>query len=218
MKNAFILFTRLPIPGQTKTRLEKFISKDKCANLHKSMLKDIGKTLESVDADIFIFYTPNGSPYELKKILGDKYPYVKQSGKDIWKRMENALEIVLLKNYDKVILTGADIPSIDCKHINDSFKSLVNSDVVITPTYDDGYCLIGMKKLYRSIFNIYDKIDTLGVFNSTINAIKSCDLNVFINDKILDIDEEEDILSIINNYYNNENCTNTITYLKSIGY
>ncbi|SFE44573.1 TIGR04282 family arsenosugar biosynthesis glycosyltransferase [Peptostreptococcus sp. D1] len=218
MKRAFILFTRLPIPGHTKTRLEKYISKDKCADLHKSMLMDIDLTLSDVDADIFIFHTPNGTSSELKNIFNEKYEYLIQRGDDIWKRMANAFSDIFSLGYESVILIGADIPSINSKHINDSFKLLEKSDIVITPTFDDGYCLIGMNYFCSDIFDIEGNVDSLGVFGGTLKKIYENDLIVAINSKILDIDEEEDIFSIISLYYDMENCRNTIKYLKSIGY
>ena len=41
MKEAIIIFTRVPIPGQTKTRLEGFHTKNQCAEILTSFLKDI---------------------------------------------------------------------------------------------------------------------------------------------------------------------------------
>ncbi|MST62110.1 glycosyltransferase [Peptostreptococcus anaerobius] len=218
MKRAFILFTRLPIPGHTKTRLEKYISKDKCADLHRSMLMDIDLTLSNVDADIFIFHTPNGTSTELKHIFNEKYRYIIQKGDDIWERMANAFLDIFSLGYESVILIGADIPSIDSEHINNSFKLLEKSDIVITPTFDDGYCLIGMNFFCPDIFDIESNVDSLGVFGGTLKKVYENNLVASINSKILDIDEEEDILSIISLYYDMENCRNTIKYLKSIGY
>ena len=43
MKRAVIVFTRVPIPGQTKTRMMPYFSPEKCAKLHENFLKDSGK-------------------------------------------------------------------------------------------------------------------------------------------------------------------------------
>ena len=58
MREAIIIFTRVPIPGRTKTRLQGFLTKDQCAEIHKNFLKDIKKTCEKLNKDIFVFYTP----------------------------------------------------------------------------------------------------------------------------------------------------------------
>ena len=58
MKDALILFTRVPIPGQTKTRLMPFLTGEECARLHACFVKDIYEKAKQVDADIFVFFTP----------------------------------------------------------------------------------------------------------------------------------------------------------------
>ena len=55
MKDALILFTRVPIPGQTKTRLMPFLTGEECARLHACFVKDIYEKAKQVDADIFVF-------------------------------------------------------------------------------------------------------------------------------------------------------------------
>ena len=52
MREAIIIFTRVPIPGRTKTRLQGFLTKDQCAEIHKNFLKDIKKTCEKLNKDI----------------------------------------------------------------------------------------------------------------------------------------------------------------------
>ena len=58
MNKALILFTRVPIPGMTKTRLMPFLSGKECAELHTCFLKDIYEKAKQVEADLFVFFTP----------------------------------------------------------------------------------------------------------------------------------------------------------------
>ena len=54
MKWAVIVFTRVPSPGQTKTRMMPYFSPEECAKLHENFLKDIAQECEKVNADIFV--------------------------------------------------------------------------------------------------------------------------------------------------------------------
>ena len=83
MKKGFIIFTRLPIPGQTKTRLEGCLTKKQCSELHKNMLKDLNETSKNIDADIFISYTPNGDTKRLPEMFPVKNKKFSQRGEDI---------------------------------------------------------------------------------------------------------------------------------------
>ena len=54
MKQALILFTRIPVPGKTKTRLMPYFSPKQCAQLHTCFLKDISEQCRKVKADCFV--------------------------------------------------------------------------------------------------------------------------------------------------------------------
>ncbi len=69
MNNALILFTRVPIPGQTKTRLMPFLSGEECAKVHTCFVKDIYAKAKEVGADLFVFYTPRDEKSLLKEVL-----------------------------------------------------------------------------------------------------------------------------------------------------
>ena len=69
MKWAVIVFTRVPIPGQTKTRMMPYFSPEECAKLHENFLKDIAQECEKVNADIFVCYTPEKGKAYLEKLF-----------------------------------------------------------------------------------------------------------------------------------------------------
>ena len=72
MKWAVIVFTRVPIPGQTKTRMMPYFSPEECAKLHENFLKDIAQECEKVNADIFVCYTPEKGKAYLEKLFPDR--------------------------------------------------------------------------------------------------------------------------------------------------
>ena len=72
MKDALILFTRVPIPGQTKTRLMPFLTGEECARLHACFVKDIYEKAKQVDADIFVFFTPKDEKKLLQQVLDNE--------------------------------------------------------------------------------------------------------------------------------------------------
>ena len=139
MKEAIIIFTRVPIPGQTKTRLQSFLTKSQCGEIHKNFLKDIKFTCEKLNRDIFVFYTPEDKNNILKPILGYKYKYKIQEGNDLGQKMYNAINYVLSKKYNSCILIGTDIPYLKEEDLKNAFKILRDKDIVLGPTMDKGY-------------------------------------------------------------------------------
>lgn len=194
--NAFILMTRVPIEGETKTRLIGNLSKKECANLQFNFLKDIISLLDYIKnyADIFITYTPEDKFKIIEDIIPSYITSFPQKGINLGERMRNAFDYVFNKKYKRVILMGSDIPAVRLNHIIDSFKSLCDNDVVIGPTYDGGYYLLGMNNLYECIFDDDIKWGGENVFEKTINIAKGNNLKAAIAQKNRDIDTYEDLM------------------------
>ena len=190
-KNAWILFTREPVPGMTKTRLMPYFSETQCAMLHKCFIRDIAREMTKADADIIIAYT-GGEPEYLKKVFRNNAIFICQRGDDLGVRMENAIADTFALGYERVILTGSDIPEIEAESVETAFALLDAGDVVIGPTADGGYYLIGMKKLHHEAFDV-KLYGVATVFEETVASMKSAGLTVLKADTYEDIDTPEDI-------------------------
>jgi len=191
--NAVILFTRIPIIGKTKTRLQPFLTAEQCCLLHKAFLADIHKTLQQINSefDLIVFYTPNGDIRELKGLLLSAVSFLPQLGNNLGEKMDNAIKDVLTLGYKKCLLIGSDIPQLESDTIIESFKMLDQSDIVICPTEDGGYYLIGSKCPCGEIFEL-DEFGTFSVFENTLDKLKSSDKSYAIGKTALDIDEPSD--------------------------
>ena len=171
MKDKIIIFfTRIPVLGKTKTRLEPFLSKEECVQLQTAFIKDIYTNIKSMGIDIIVNYSDDGELGVLKNIIDEDVYYLKQEGKDLGEKMHNAISYSL-KKYKASVLIGSDLPLINSRDINEAFKILESKDMVISPTYDGGYYLIGMKDENEEIFKM--KYSTSSVFDETIDKIKS---------------------------------------------
>ncbi|MDU4860488.1 MAG: TIGR04282 family arsenosugar biosynthesis glycosyltransferase [Terrisporobacter othiniensis] len=197
MKEAIIIFTRVPIPGKTKTRLQSFLTKEQCAQIHKNFLKDIKYTCEKLKRDIFIFYTPEDKDNVLKDIFGYKFKYEIQEGKDLGEKMYKAIEYVLGKKYKSCILIGSDIPFLKEEDLKKAFEILKDKDIVLGPTVDKGYYLVGMKNTTKAVFeNI--QYGYGNVLDDTIASIKNSNLTYDLTNKNIDIDEKDDLFYFYN--------------------
>ena len=93
MEKALILFTRVPIPGMTKTRLMPFLTGEECARLHTCFVKDIYEKSKQVEADVFVFYTPKDEKRLLQAVLDEEAVCLPQYGDDLGERMKMRLEL-----------------------------------------------------------------------------------------------------------------------------
>ena len=216
--NALIIFTRIPIAGKTKTRLQTKLSPEECAEIHKCFLKDIYKKmidLKSHDIDIIISYNPEGDLNILKEIFYNENLYIKQGINNLNEneKIYNSMKEVFSLGYKKCILIGTDIPEISKENIIDSFYLLDNNDFVFGPSYDGGYYLVGMNEYNDIIVNVNS-----GTLDNIVNAIKNVNLKYSLIENRYDIDEYDDLLSL-NERINSSNkiiLENTNNFLKSI--
>ena len=217
MNNALIIFTRVPIPGMTKTRLMPFLTGEECAKIHSCFVKDIYEKVKEVEADIFVFYTPKDEKKLLKNILDDEAVYLPQYGEDLGQRMKNAIGICLRMGYEKVILMGTDIPQIHPETLTDAFENLDKKDIVIHPTFDGGYYLIGMKKEYESIWKI-ERYGTNTVIYDTLQHMRREHLSTAVGQMYYDVDDRDDLLHLYDDINKGSvcNCPNTIDYLELV--
>lgn len=193
--NALIIFTREPEPGKTKTRLMPYFSPEQCAGLHRCMIKDISKEMKKSDAAIIVAYTcgsDSGKPAFLRKIMGRKALFIKQRGADIGARMQNAISDALDLGYSKAVLIGTDIPEISSETINLSLTVLDDKDVVLGPTEDGGYYLIGMKAVHPEAFKV-ERYGGATVLEDTVRSLKNAGLSTVTVRTYGDMDIPEDL-------------------------
>lgn len=216
--NALILMTRVPLPGQTKTRLMDIMTGEECARLHRCFLKDLMNSLKQLNpqTDVFITYTPADSLQLLRPFILPQCATFPQKGESLGERMAAGFNHVFAIGYEKVILIGSDIPHLNVKDIEKSFSILEQHDIVLGPTYDGGYYLIGMKEANEQIFNINKSWGGKSVFKSTIANGNEQGLSIGLAAKYLDIDTKEDLFSFYNEHKNVENpaARHTMEFIK----
>lgn len=205
---ALIIFTRIPVPGETKTRLMPYFTPKQCAKLHSCFLKDIAVMCKKAEADVYICYTGGTSAvqgefhhicdapeYEagvLRRIFGECAGYFPQEGEDLGQRMYQAIAQVLARGYKSCVLIGTDVPQVRCKDIHQAFDILKTKDIVLGPTADGGYYLVGMKTARKEVF----EKQTYGhgsVLDNTIRSLEERNLSVGLGKRHCDIDTREDI-------------------------
>ena len=192
MKNALICFTRVPRPGVTKTRLLPVLTPEQCAGLHWAFLRDLAQVYEGVDAHLFVAYTADEGWEALKPVFPVARDFFPQEGDDLGQKMYHAMARVLGLGYESVVLTGADLPLLEPRHLLGGFAALENADVAIGPTSDGGYYLIGMKQPRREVFSI-SGYGGSSVYERTVAAAEAAGLSVAAAPVCDDVDTPEDL-------------------------
>ena len=198
MNTCLIVFVKNPIPNQVKTRLQPVLSAEQAASLYKAFLKDWFTTLHTLyDFDLIIAYTPSDSQPDLEKLIGKKVTYIPQIGIDLGERLTNATKWGAKNGYEKIIIVGSDSPTLPKSYITDAATALDSRDMVIGPSVDGGYYLIGfaMNALAKTVPYVFEGIkwSTAQVLQQTLTRIKACKATLKLLPPWYDVDTPEDL-------------------------
>lgn len=154
IKGALLVFTRAPVPGQTKTRLIPILGTQGAAEFHQAiLLKTLADAKASNYETVEIWCEPDINHLFLQKCSLDFSSTLQiQKGNDLGEKMHHAIDVTLLTN-NFVVLIGSDCPAISTDILNQSYQALSNGkDAVLGPSSDGGYYLVGLNKSNPMIF------------------------------------------------------------------
>lgn len=187
------IFCKAPIAGKVKTRLTPELTTTQAATVHQHLSKRIIEQLSKFKlCPLQLWCSPNEyHPFFQQLLVDYDLSLQTQSTGDLGQRMFNAINSGL-NNYQHVLLIGCDCPSFNKQDFINAIKALKQGvDVVIAPTEDGGYSLIGMNQSQISLF----KNMTWGhseVLKATLIKIAQQNLNCHLLRQQWDIDTAED--------------------------
>jgi len=193
--NILILFVRAPRLRQVKTRLQASLGAAPTLKLYRAMVADLLAGVSHGRFDIRICYTPGDAGAEMQEWLGEGYKYVPQQGEDLGQRMDNAFASAFKSGYRKAVIIGSDLPGIDTLAISIALTKLDAHDLVLGPSSDGGYYLVGLKQRQKRMFhNIKWSTDT--VLRDTIHLANKLKLSIYQMEQRTDVDTFENLMEL----------------------
>lgn len=179
--------------GKVKTRLAATVGDQKALEIYQRLLDITRKTVTKVDAKYHLFYSDvidMDDDWDIN--VFDKYL---QEGSDLGERMSAAFETVFFKTNasesHKVVIIGSDCVELIPDILSIAFTLLNDADVVVGPTFDGGYYLLGMKESRPALFEDISW-STETVYEETHDKARQLQLHIADLPTLSDIDNEED--------------------------
>jgi rSAM/selenodomain-associated transferase 1 len=152
-KRCLGLFARDPFAGESKSRLSPLYNKNFREGIAESFLKDTFRIADLLDGvDKVLNYSPPQSADRMRQYLLPGWKSMAQEGEDLGWRMESFFSWAFLNGYHQVILIGSDFPTLPPKFLSQAFELLDKRPLVLGPSTDGGYYLIGLSRPYPEIF------------------------------------------------------------------
>jgi uncharacterized protein len=204
--SAVIIFAKAPVAGQVKTRLCPPLTPDEAASLHGSLVLDVLERCQSLKgAACILAGTPSSHhPFFRAMEARFKIPVWDQMGDDLGTRMVSVFQKAFDSSYRTAIVIGTDIPGIDQTLLMSAGKSLQDYDVVLGPTVDGGYYLLGLRSPEPELFEQMPW-STNQVYALTKQKIEASGLSVKILPELRDLDTVEDLQAFIQDAKDRQN-------------
>ena len=161
-----ILFTRVPIPHKTKTRLMTLLTAQQCADLQRAMVFDTARMLSQSCDSLVLCYSDEWQGEADGSAVRDafiedvracctpscSFTALPQIGEGLGARMDHAISHVLQNGAHSCLLMGSDLPYVTTTHISQAYSILSSNDVVLGPAADGGYWVVGMTQPFPELF------------------------------------------------------------------
>ncbi len=196
--NALIVFAKIPVPGQVKTRLTAILTPEEAARLYTAFLQDALIQYSALPVEVLLFLGPSENPVP-QGFWPDTVQVYTQKGKGLGERMSNAFDAAFTAGYDRAVVIGTDHPTLPSAYILSAFDFMKQPDrLVIGPSNDGGYYLLGMNMPYPVLFAdmTYSHAD---VFAQTRTRMAQTGAAVRILPEWYDVDTPADLKHLLQN-------------------
>jgi rSAM/selenodomain-associated transferase 1 len=196
LKRALIVVAKEPAPGMTKTRLCPPLSPQEAMELYGCFLQDTLALMARVETDgveRVIAYAPAGAHAYFQGIAPAGFAFVPQDGKDLAERLDHVLTFYLKNGYGQAVVMNSDGPTLPVQCVAQAFELLNEPyvDVVLGPSEDGGYYLIGLKQPCAALFDVVMRTTT--VLQETLERASRQGLRVACLRHWYDVDTPQDL-------------------------
>ena len=178
---ALAIMAKAPRAGKVKTRLAPVLTMEGSAALNICFLRDTAQNIADVAAGGgargLVCYTPAGEESAFQGLLPSGFGLIVQRGDVFGERLLAAAEDILACGFESVCLIDSDSPTVPGGALRQAVDELAKPGdrVVLGPSEDGGYYLIGLKRAHAALF---ERItwSTANVYAETVERVREVGL------------------------------------------
>ena len=184
-------------PGMTvvKSRLHDSLTADRATELYRCFLLDRLDAIAALaDIDGAVAFTPVEAEALMKAMTPAGLRLMPQRGADLGERLSNVLTELLAYGHAGAIAVDSDSPTLPMAYVSAAAEvlTLARHDVVLGPSEDGGYYLIGLRSPHPELFQGI-AWSTRSVLPTTLAKARALALEVYLLPTWFDVDTETDL-------------------------
>jgi len=187
-----VIMAKAPRLGEVKTRLASSFSPEAVTAFYCCLLEDTLALARSVgDVEVAVM-CPESDVNELAQLAGAQASVVGQTGEGLAAGLTSVFAHFTRNHRQRVIAFNSDSPHLPCSVLEKAFETLAAHDVVVGPTHDGGYYLVGAKASHPTLF-AHDGMGTSSALERLLSRARALELSVGFADAFYDIDVADDL-------------------------
>jgi uncharacterized protein len=186
-----VIMAKAPRPGAVKTRLAASLSPEAVTDFYRCLLDDtvaLARSLNDVDIAIMC---PENDVSELAHLAGGEMNVVAQKGEGLAAGLTSVFAH-FTQTYRHIIAFNSDSPHLPRCVLEDAFAMLSAHDLIVGPTYDGGYYLVGAKASHPTLF-AGDEMGTSSALERLLSRARTLSLSAGFAPPFYDIDVADDL-------------------------
>jgi uncharacterized protein len=186
---------KAPRPGMVKTRLTESLSSAAVIALYRCILADTLELAKSLNGVEVAVVCPEPDQAELAQLAGDGVSVVAQKGEGLAAGLNFVFRHFTAAGRHRVIAFNSDSPHLAPTVLESAFEILAKHDVVVGPTNDGGYYLVGAKAAHPTLFES-DGLGTKSALERLLARTKDLKLSTGFTEPFYDIDVANDLVQL----------------------
>ena len=187
-----VIMAKAPRLGSVKTRLAERLSLQEVTELYRCLLNDTIALAQALDQVEIAIMCPGSDVDELSQAVANTVRIVPQTGQGLAAGLASAFNYFASSGQTRVIAFNSDSPHLPASVLQTAFDVLKARDLVVGPTYDGGYYLVGARASHSDLF-ASDGMGTANALEALLTRARALGLSVHLTDPFYDIDVEGDL-------------------------
>ena len=190
-----VIMAKAPRPGAVKTRLIPSLPLQAVTAFYRCLLDDtlaLARSLGDVEVAVMC---PASDVDELARLAGHGARAVAQEGEGLAAGLTSVFSRFAESHQRRIIAFNSDSPHLPRSVLEDAFEILAAHDVVVGPTHDGGYYLVGAKAAYPALFE-NDGMGTRSALDRLLARAQVLELTTALTEPFYDVDVEDDLIRL----------------------
>jgi uncharacterized protein len=189
-----VIMAKAPRLGSVKTRLAERLSLQAVTELYQCLLNDSIALAQALDHVETAIMCPASDVEDLSRAVAKAVRIVPQTGQGLAAGLASVFGHFATPG-QRVIAFNSDSPHLPASILETAFDALGACDLVVGPTHDGGYYLVGAKASHPGLF-ASDGMGTANAFEALLTRARALGLSVHLTDPFYDIDVAADLTQL----------------------